>query len=156
MTDPNLVDQLKNLANLYGTGAITADEFARAKARLLGTDSEDETEGDRQIDVPRARLCRKHRRHHPLRRKGLRRLQQGREPTMTSQSRSGVVDDEAGLGDVPHKEDCAEATESRQLLLEPLAMISTYLRGDRKLSPDAAIVLEQVIKVTYDQLRKKD
>ena len=39
---------------------------------------------------------------------------------------------------------------------EPLAMISTYLRGDRNLSPDAAIALEQVIKVTYDQLRKKD
>lgn len=38
---------------------------------------------------------------------------------------------------------------------EPLAMISTYLRGDRNLSPEAASALEQVIKVTYDQLRTK-
>lgn len=39
---------------------------------------------------------------------------------------------------------------------EPLAMISTYLRADRNLTPDAAAALEQVIKVTYDQLRSKD
>lgn len=39
---------------------------------------------------------------------------------------------------------------------EPLAMISTYLRGDRNLSPDAANALEQVIKVTYEQLRNKE
>ena len=39
---------------------------------------------------------------------------------------------------------------------EPLAMISTYLRGDRHLSPEAASALEQVIKVTYEQLRNKD
>lgn len=36
---------------------------------------------------------------------------------------------------------------------EPLAMISTYLRGDKNLSPEAAAALEAVIKVTYDQLR---
>jgi hypothetical protein len=39
---------------------------------------------------------------------------------------------------------------------EPLAMISTYLRGDRHLSKEAASALEQVIKVTYEQLRNKD
>lgn len=39
---------------------------------------------------------------------------------------------------------------------EPLAMISTYLRGDRNLSPEAATALEEVIKVTYERLRKKD
>lgn len=39
---------------------------------------------------------------------------------------------------------------------EPLAMISTYLRGDRNLSPEAAGALEQIIKITYDQLRNKD
>ena len=39
---------------------------------------------------------------------------------------------------------------------EPLGMISTYLRGDRHLSPEAATALEQVIKVTYEQLRNKD
>lgn len=36
---------------------------------------------------------------------------------------------------------------------EPLAMISTYLRGDRNLKPEAAAALEAVIKVTYEQLR---
>jgi transcriptional regulator with XRE-family HTH domain len=36
---------------------------------------------------------------------------------------------------------------------ETLAMISTYLRGDKNLSPEAAAALEAVIKVTYDQLR---
>lgn len=39
---------------------------------------------------------------------------------------------------------------------EPLAMISTYLRADRNLSAEAANALEQVIKITYDQLRNKD
>lgn len=36
---------------------------------------------------------------------------------------------------------------------EPLAMISTYLRGDKNLKPEAAAALEAVIKVTYEQLR---
>jgi transcriptional regulator with XRE-family HTH domain len=39
---------------------------------------------------------------------------------------------------------------------EPLAMISTYLRADRNLSAEAASALEQVIKITYDQLRNRD
>jgi hypothetical protein len=39
---------------------------------------------------------------------------------------------------------------------EPLAMISTYLRSDRNLSPESAAALEEVIKVTYERLRKKD
>lgn len=39
---------------------------------------------------------------------------------------------------------------------EPLAMISTYLRSDRNLSAEAAGALEQIIKITYDQLRTKD
>jgi hypothetical protein len=39
---------------------------------------------------------------------------------------------------------------------EPLAMISTYLRGDRNLTSEAATALEEVIKVTYEQLRRKD
>lgn len=38
---------------------------------------------------------------------------------------------------------------------EPLAMISTYLRSDRNLSPESAAALEEVIKVTYERLRKK-
>ena len=31
-------------------------------------------------------------------------------------------------------------------------MISTYLRGDRNLKPEAAAALEAVIKVTYERL----
>jgi transcriptional regulator with XRE-family HTH domain len=37
---------------------------------------------------------------------------------------------------------------------EPLAMISTYLRSDRNLTPEAAVALEEVIKATYERLRR--
>ena len=37
---------------------------------------------------------------------------------------------------------------------EPLAMISTYLHSDRNLSPEAAIALDEMIKATYERLRK--
>jgi transcriptional regulator with XRE-family HTH domain len=36
---------------------------------------------------------------------------------------------------------------------EPLAMISTYLRSDRHLSPEAARALDEVVKATYERLR---
>ena len=36
---------------------------------------------------------------------------------------------------------------------EPLAMISTYLRSDKSLSPEAAAALDQVVKATYERLR---
>lgn len=39
---------------------------------------------------------------------------------------------------------------------EPLAMISTYLRGDPHLTQDSASALEEIIKVAYDQLRRRD
>ena len=39
---------------------------------------------------------------------------------------------------------------------EPLAMISTYLRADRNLSPEAAAALNEVVKVTYERLRKQE
>lgn len=35
---------------------------------------------------------------------------------------------------------------------EPLARISTWLRGDRNLTPEAAAALDQVIKATYERL----
>lgn len=38
---------------------------------------------------------------------------------------------------------------------QPLAMISTYLRSDKHLTPDAASALEAVIKATYEQLRTR-
>lgn len=37
---------------------------------------------------------------------------------------------------------------------EPLAMISTYLRADKNLSPKAADALEQVVQAAYKALRK--
>lgn len=39
---------------------------------------------------------------------------------------------------------------------EPLAKITTYLRSDRNLSPEAASALDEVIKATYERLRRKD
>ncbi|WP_243375165.1 helix-turn-helix domain-containing protein [Geotalea sp. SG265] len=37
---------------------------------------------------------------------------------------------------------------------EPLAMISTYLRSDANLTPEAADALDELIKATYNRLRK--
>ena len=37
---------------------------------------------------------------------------------------------------------------------EPLAMISTLLRGDRNLTPQSAAMLDDLIKVTYQRLMK--
>lgn len=39
---------------------------------------------------------------------------------------------------------------------EPLAKISTYLRSDKNLSPEAAEALDELVKATYERLRKKD
>ena len=38
--------------------------------------------------------------------------------------------------------------------VEPLAMISTYLRADRNLSPEAVAAIDSVVKATYEALRK--
>jgi transcriptional regulator with XRE-family HTH domain len=38
---------------------------------------------------------------------------------------------------------------------EPLALISTYLRGDKNLSPEAAVALDELIKATYERLRTR-
>ena len=39
---------------------------------------------------------------------------------------------------------------------DPLAKITTYLRSDRNLSPEAATALDQLIKATYDRLRSTE
>lgn len=39
---------------------------------------------------------------------------------------------------------------------EPLAKITTYLRSDKNLTPEAATALDELIKATYERLRKKD
>jgi transcriptional regulator with XRE-family HTH domain len=39
---------------------------------------------------------------------------------------------------------------------EPLALISTYLRSDKNLSPQAATALDELVKATYERLRNKE
>ena len=38
---------------------------------------------------------------------------------------------------------------------EPLAMITTYLKSDRNLSTEAADAIDELVKATYERLRKK-
>jgi len=38
---------------------------------------------------------------------------------------------------------------------QPLAIISTYVRSDPNLSPEGAIALDELIKATYERLRKQ-
>ena len=37
-----------------------------------------------------------------------------------------------------------------------LSMISTYLKADPHLTPEAAVALDQLVKATYEQMRNKD
>jgi transcriptional regulator with XRE-family HTH domain len=46
-------------------------------------------------------------------------------------------------------------SEEERPAAEPLAMISTYLRSDRNLTPEAATALDELIKATYERLRKR-
>lgn len=46
-------------------------------------------------------------------------------------------------------------SEDQRPAVEPLAQITTYLRSDRNLSPEAATALDELIKVTYERLRKQ-
>ena len=39
---------------------------------------------------------------------------------------------------------------------ESLAKISTYLRSDKNLSPEAATALDELVKATYERLRTKE
>lgn len=38
---------------------------------------------------------------------------------------------------------------------EPLGKISTYLRSDKNLSPEAATALDELVKATYERLRTR-
>ncbi|MGH3766263.1 MAG: helix-turn-helix domain-containing protein [Pseudonocardiaceae bacterium] len=53
-------------------------------------------------------------------------------------------------------DDYVRSADEERPAQESLAMISTYLRGDRNLSPEAATALEEMIKATYERLRRKD
>lgn len=46
--------------------------------------------------------------------------------------------------------------ESHRPEPDSLAKIATYLRSDRNLTPEAATALDELIKATYERLRKKD
>lgn len=38
---------------------------------------------------------------------------------------------------------------------EPLSVISTYLRSDKNLTPEAATAIDELVKATYERLRTK-
>ncbi len=75
----------------------------------------------------------------------LTRLAQGKRPDVDSLA---ALVDWAGL-----KADDFVLRTQGKAEAEPLAMISTYLRADRNLSPHAADALEKVVKATYQALR---
>ncbi len=78
----------------------------------------------------------------------LTRMAQGKRPDVDSLAKLAVW----GKLDV---DDFVRADTDRTAdSAEPLAMISTYLRGDRNLSPEAARALDEVIKAAYARLRK--
>jgi transcriptional regulator with XRE-family HTH domain len=45
-------------------------------------------------------------------------------------------------------------SDEKEPTAEPLAMISTYLRSDPTLSAEAAEALDELVKATYQRLRK--
>jgi transcriptional regulator with XRE-family HTH domain len=77
----------------------------------------------------------------------LTRMAQGKRPDVDGLAALGVW---SGL----NVDDFVRADEEQKVDAEPLAMISTYLRGDRNLTPEAATALEELIKATYARLRK--
>ena len=50
-------------------------------------------------------------------------------------------------------DDYVRSRSEERPIAEPLAMISTYLRSDRNLTPEAATALDELIKATYERLR---
>ena len=51
--------------------------------------------------------------------------------------------------------DYMRSGSSGQAEPENLAMVSTYLRSDRNLSPQAAEMLDSLVKTTYESLRER-
>lgn len=78
----------------------------------------------------------------------LTRMAQGKRPDVDSLAALSAW---SGL----HTDDFVR-TEEQRPAPEPLAMISTYLRSDPNLTPEAADALDEVIKVTYKRLRKPE
>lgn len=78
----------------------------------------------------------------------LTRMAQGRRPDVDGLAALAAW---SGLRSDDYVRSVAERPEP-----EPLAMISTYLRSDKNLSPEAATALDELIKATYTRLRTKD
>jgi len=76
----------------------------------------------------------------------LTRLAQGKRPDVDSLA---ALVDWAGL-----KADDYVVRVHQNEAANPLAMISTYLKSDRNLTPEAAAALEKVVKATYEALRQ--
>lgn len=76
----------------------------------------------------------------------LTRLGQGKRPDVDSLA---ALVDWAGIS----ADDFVVRSREQAAEEEPLAMISTYLRADRSLSPEAAHAISTVIKAAYESLR---
>ena len=75
--------------------------------------------------------------------------------TRMAQGRRPDVDGLAALASWSGlKADDFVRSESQQSEPEPLAMISTYLKSDPHLTPEAADALDQLVKATYERMRK--
>lgn len=76
----------------------------------------------------------------------LTRMAQGRRPDVDSLAALIVW---SGL-----KQDAFIRTAATPVEPEPLAMISSLLRADKRLSPDAAKAIDEVVRATYSQMRR--
>jgi transcriptional regulator with XRE-family HTH domain len=76
----------------------------------------------------------------------LTRLAQGKRPDVDSMA---ALVDWAGLRADDYVVRVHSTSEA-----EPMAMLSTYLRADRNLRPEAAEALEKVVRATYHALRE--
>ena len=75
--------------------------------------------------------------------------------TRMAQGRRPDVDGLAALASWSGlKADDFVRSDSHQSEPEPLAMISTYLKSDPHLTPEAADALDQLVKATYERMRK--
>ena len=75
--------------------------------------------------------------------------------TRMAQGRRPDVDGLAALASWSGlKADSFVRSDAEQGEPEPLAMISTYLKSDPHLTPEAADALDQLVKATYERMRK--
>ena len=78
----------------------------------------------------------------------LTRMAQGRRPDLDSLAALSAW---SGL-----QADDFVRSEVEQSEAQPLAKISTYLRSDKNLTPEAATALDGVIKAAYEHLRSRE